>query len=155
MKRRVLLGAVVAGVLVLVLLPEETPSHARFQQGDCNTCHDAAPNYHTGGHWGLTHGRVAQHVGEQCVMCHSQAACRTCHFQSPATHTASFRSPGAATADGERHARLGRIAPSTCLVCHRSFLNDCATCHSMTEVMPWMDRGRSDLDRWQHMLGEY
>ena len=148
--------ALFGGVAASLVATNGDPAapHERFGQGDCASCHERAPGYHLTSGWPLTHGRTEPQLADRCGTCHAPDTCTACHERPPATHTMGFRSPGSDSLDGERHARLAQVAPSSCLVCHRSFARDCTRCHALDEVTPWAARGGEALARWRTLVGE-
>ena len=131
-------------------------AHERLDQGECASCHeDAGPVSHDAETWALDHGRAEPWLVRACASCHAPDDCQACHVRAPSTHTVGFRRPGGGgdAGDGDRHAVLGRLAPSTCLTCHsQGFAASCASCHTLLEVEPWEAEARRVLRRWQGLI---
>jgi hypothetical protein len=129
-------------------------------RGECEECHapgrdgaTAAPGFHTGQFRRFTHGRDPGLEPWRCGKCHTTAGCKDCHATAPPSHTPGFRRPGEGL-DARRHAMLGRLRPSSCMTCHRSFAESCGECHTANELADWSLDARRELQRWPEFLPE-
>ncbi|MAG92405.1 MAG: hypothetical protein CMJ48_01455 [Planctomycetaceae bacterium] len=147
-------------------LGEWEDPHLWWTQGRCKDCHrplkdgetigvgkaGERPSSHKEEHWREFHGRATGSSESRCYVCHSSNTCRDCHDHPPTTHTKEFKRPSGDGVDAARHTLLGRMRPSSCLVCHGSFVTMCTKCHAPGEVQEWQDRALSDLDHWPTLL---
>ncbi len=143
-----------------VTLWSQSPAHRLWSDGkSCSECHQdtegsvapAAPQYHADSSWRYVHGRTREAESQRCFTCHAVRDCESCHQTPPDSHTQSFRQPTGGTRDARRHALLGRLRPSSCMACHRSLPQDCATCHELSEILTWTREGAESLSLWPEL----
>lgn len=108
-------------------------------------------NYHTEQFRRYTHGRTAEYTPASCFTCHEQATCHSCHNIIPENHTAGFTEPVGDSVGMQQHILLGRIRPSACLACHKSFVSQCTGCHTADETIKWENKGQRELYRWKEL----
>lgn len=155
MKRAwLLIGVAMTGTgvaTVIVHARDPIPTHHRREKGECSSCHEDAPRYHTEARWDLTHGRAEPQVAARCGTCHSPETCTDCHARPPTSHTEGFLRPtGGRQAD--LHTVLGHARPSSCIACHQRPLAQCAGCHSLAETRRWQERATAELERWMPLM---
>ncbi len=133
--------------------------HEWRKQGKCLDCHSqeelaimASPKYHTVQFRRYTHGRISELTSVKCYACHEIDTCQNCHNRMPESHTAGFVHFNASkNLEGiERHILLGRIRPSSCLICH-TFVSTCTKCHTFVEVSSWEKDAKIELLRWKEL----
>ncbi len=134
--------------------------HQWIHNGKCLECHSKheyiddvklglnipPSKYHTEQFRKYTHGKKAFLSIQSCSTCHEKNECLDCHNSLPDSHTRDFVKP-----DGvgmERHIMLAKLGISSCLTCHNSFINDCTSCHTPSEVKPWEEKGKASLIKW-------
>jgi len=110
--------------------------------------------YHTEAFRRYTHGRSAGLQPQNCSNCHERTTCDTCHVRMPESHVAEFTRPNGDTQGAQAHALYGRERPSSCLVCHKSFLTGCVDCHSPKQLIATQQRARQMLGPWGQLLEE-
>jgi hypothetical protein len=143
-------------------LGEWENAHDWRKHGKCLECHSQPqgttmrpPDYHTAPFRNYTHGRTVALTPTRCYSCHEIQTCQTCHHQKPASHTDSFINPAARSNDEKgltRHLLMGRLRPSSCLICHQSFVSTCTPCHTPAEVTVWEKRALTELAPWNNLL---
>jgi hypothetical protein len=107
-----------------------------------------AAKYHTEIFQKYTHGRMENITSESCYSCHQTNSCKDCHSRKPETHTTDFTHPKGSSRGMEEHIMLARLRPSSCLVCHDSFVSDCTNCHTQEEAEKWQNTGDDVLLKW-------
>jgi hypothetical protein len=141
-------------------------AHTWWQRGQCTECHREGedgeigelrtagkkPKSHEAVNWSQTHGRIKVDGEQQCLVCHSVDNCQSCHDRAPLTHTSEFVHPSNDSLVSNRHILLGRLRPSSCLVCHDSFVSGCSKCHAPGEVHDWQNKALDDLGDWKSLL---
>ncbi len=141
-------------------------AHVWWQRGQCADCHREGedgevgelrvagekPQSHEAANWSEMHGRAEITSEQRCFVCHSADNCQSCHNRAPLTHTSGFVHPDSNSLDSMRHTLLGRLRPSSCLVCHGNFVSTCAECHAPGEVLDWQKQGVNDLGVWAELL---
>lgn len=142
--------------------------HQLREKGNCIECHTSTEQfgtvspekngitslptkYHTKQFRLYTHGRTKSHSSASCFSCHRKNSCNSCHNQMPDTHTSDFVNPTGRGKGMEMHIMIGRIRPSSCLICHNSFKNECTNCHTLQEVSPWQVKGQQQLKKWERI----
>ncbi len=136
--------------------PEAAPPHQQWARGECADCHvdadapSGAPAHHLDPLWSITHGRQEGAAPTRCLQCHTAKACRDCHQRRPESHTFGFMRPHTA-ADARRHALLGRLRPSSCMLCHSAPARDCVGCHTATEARGWAEEAAPILSTWPEL----
>ena len=141
-------------LIVFFVTPAQN-HHEWRKKGACLECHSqddlarmASPQYHTAQFRQYTHGRATDLA--KCNACHEISTCHACHQRIPESHTDGFIN--AQTAEGlERHILLGRLRPSSCLVCHQNFVLSCIQCHTIVEVSSWEKDAKKDLMHWEKL----
>jgi hypothetical protein len=93
---------------------------------NCALCHASIsrqnpPGWHRRPDFQQTHGKEAQRINEgQCLMCHTQRQCQTCHEQTkPQSH---IRPEWRVS-----HGKIGAVDQKACQLCHTE--QACKTCH--------------------------
>ncbi len=179
LERRFVVITAIAVAYAMTLLPSwvdasgpESPldewedSQVLWQQGECSECHQdkeddeaqvrfiagARPASHESACWTAMHGRADASSPQRCFVCHSAATCESCHSHPPATHTSRFMNPSSDGLDANRHVMLARLRPSSCLVCHESFVSTCGQCHAPGEVQDWQKRAVAGLKHWPELV---
>ncbi len=109
------------------------------------------PKYHREPHWENMHGRVDASKRVGCFSCHEVSSCDSCHSLIPGTHTIGFSKPDGLSLGAQKHSVLGRLRPSSCLLCHRNFFSDCVGCHSPAEISALEKKGRKHLEEWPQL----
>lgn len=99
-----------------------------------------------------THGKGKNSGSHSCQSCHASSSCQNCHGILPEGHTTDFFEPTGNSIGSKRHALLGKTNVTSCLTCHRSFVEECTQCHTTQEVMPWQEEAEKSLDRWSEIL---
>lgn len=110
--------------------------------------------YHTEEFRRYTHGRTANLQPQNCASCHERSACDACHARMPESHVSDFTKPRGDTPGAQAHALYGRERPSSCLVCHKSFVTGCTGCHGARELIETQQRARAMLGPWSVLLEE-
>lgn len=145
--------------------------HDWRKDGRCVACHTARgaqplaagnpqgrtitpAKYHSEDFRRYTHGRSSKQTPEQCARCHERAVCEACHARPPETHVSAFTHPDGPSEGLEQHVLLGRLRPSSCLVCHRSLVAACMGCHTAEETIEWQEKGREALGAWTAFAGK-
>ncbi len=150
---KIILIITLIGLIILISIKVSSQNHHEWRkQGECLECHSqedpaimASPKYHSVQFRRYTHGRISELTSIKCYACHEISTCQACHNRMPESHTESFVSGMA------RHILLGRIRPSSCLVCHQSFVSACTKCHMLAEVSPWENDAKTELLRWKEL----
>jgi hypothetical protein len=101
-----------------------------------------APASHQKGSWGSRHASAAQAASANCVFCHTQESCATCHRTLPAVALAlpvagPGRAPGAhidlkrtgyhPARWADQHGPTASAKPGSCSACHQRA--ECLECH--------------------------
>lgn len=108
-----------------------------------------SPNYHSAQFRNATHGRSPSLAPNKCYGCHEIQTCQACHRHKPVSHTESFVNPAHTNGTGfTRHLLMGRLRPSSCLICHQNFVSECTPCHTPSEVTVWEERALTELAPW-------
>jgi hypothetical protein len=143
--------------------------HQWRTEGECADCHSEheyvekavdfsttlpipAAKTHTEQFRRFTHGKDGKFASHSCQPCHEADACQSCHARLPESHTTDFIEPTGNTAGSLRHSMLAKTNPTSCLTCHRSFVQSCTGCHATDEVMPWQKDAAVTLSRWSNLL---
>ncbi len=106
------------------------------------------PRYHLVASWESRHGRIKAAKRTACYSCHQISSCDTCHGIAPKTHSIGFSKPDGMSMGTQLHAILGRLRPSSCVLCHRNLLADCGDCHSTEEITSLQNQGLKQLKEW-------
>jgi hypothetical protein len=138
--------------------------HEWRKEGKCLECHSShyyidqdtkkeclnipAAKYHTEEFRRFAHGRLEGATATRCYSCHEKSSCGDCHSKMPTSHTSDFIKPLGNTTGMQRHIMLGRLRPSSCLVCHKSFKSTCIQCHTMEEAEKWEINADEVLSKW-------
>lgn len=138
-------------------------------EGECADCHSKqehveqavdfsttlpipAAKTHTEQFRRFTHGKDEKLASYSCKSCHEPDSCQTCHAILPESHAGDFVEPTGHSAGSLLHALLAKTNTTSCLSCHRSFIESCTGCHAAQEVMPWQKDAEKPLSRWDEML---
>jgi len=149
-------------------LGEWEDSSVWWQQGKCVECHrqpsaDESDDIHVAGpqpeshrdpSWHLNHGRSDIATEARCYTCHSTPSCQSCHDRRPKNHTEDFLRPAGDHAGATEHVVLGRLNPSSCLVCHKSLVTGCSRCHAPSETRQWQHTAMQALSQWPSLLDD-
>jgi len=164
------LGANLVNSTATKVIPGEWEDvHQWREQGKCLDCHTSTENfsktnlnldhsinlptkYHTDKFRKFTHGRTISVNPQSCLSCHRKNTCNTCHAQMPDTHTSRFTNPTGSGDGIKYHVVIGKIRPSSCLICHKSFKNDCTSCHTLNEILPWQKKALIQLKNWKGFI---
>jgi nitrate/TMAO reductase-like tetraheme cytochrome c subunit len=126
----------------LLLMGQCFTCHGRPDQpkasGTCNTCHpatfDKRPASHAPSTWQAAHGKNAKANQPECLMCHEEATCRTCHgLEMPHPPTWSDGATG--------HGVVAAKNRNACTKCHAGGAQFCSMCHHKeydTKRGPWV-----------------
>lgn len=110
--------------------------------------------YHTEAFRRYSHGRSAGLQPQNCTNCHERTTCNTCHARMPESHVSGFTHPEGESQGAQVHALFGRERPSSCLVCHKTFMSGCVDCHSPKQLIETQERARKMLGPWGQLLEE-
>jgi nitrate/TMAO reductase-like tetraheme cytochrome c subunit len=115
--------------------------------GTCDVCHptsfDKRPATHGLSTWATTHGKPAKADRPQCLMCHEEAACRTCHG-------VEMPHPSGWTDGATGHSRVADEGRQTCAKCHAGGLAFCSMCHHEgydARTGPWVAQHPSAVEK--------
>jgi hypothetical protein len=145
--------------------------HQWRSEGECAECHSGhdyvkqavdlsarlpipAARTHSERFRRFTHGKDERFAAYRCRTCHESDSCQSCHATLPESHSSDFVAPRGDSAGSLRHALLAKTNPSSCLTCHKSFVEGCTTCHGVDEVIPWQRDAAVPLVRWTNLLNQ-
>lgn len=108
--------------------------------------------YHTEQFRRFAHGIKQEINAESCLSCHRSDTCLSCHLKKPESHTRDFiRVAGEGR---ESHTTLGRLSPTSCLVCHRNSKRECLECHVLSEMSKWEEDKHENLEKWLKIIND-
>ncbi len=110
--------------------------------------------YHTEEFSQFSHGRLEGTTSSRCYSCHKKSSCEACHNKPPSSHTLEFINPKSDSSGMEHHIMLGRMRPSSCLVCHKSFSSACTKCHTSEKAASWQEEAEKILSKWTDLHKE-